>query len=647
MSLKKQMTIFIASMLLILLAGTFALNLSNTKNFLQDQLSSHAQDTATSLGLSLSTNADPEDVATMETMINAVFDRGYYANITLVDVEDKLIYERNTSYNMDAVPSWFIELISLETPTADALVQAGWFPLGTLSVTSHAGYAYVELWQAAIQLSTWFAIAAFVAVILVFLALRWMLKPLHQLEKQAAAIVDKRYIVQEKLPNTTEFRRVVHAMNVMVTKLKTVFEREAKAAEKLQKMAFQDSVTGLSNRRHFEMTVDSLLDPNLDTVPGKIALLRIEGLKELNDQFGYMIGDHVMKDIADLVQKSLKAPHCLFARLNGTELVAIVPSASTKHFESSLKLVCATLPDLLAQHQAESAPTSLSASFQSYSPGDQRGSLLAALDFGIEQANASGKNSVYHHQDEQKTDTENAMWEQLLDDAIRHNRFLLYQQAAYSADQSIHDKEVFIRLKAEDGHIHSAGYFMPGMEQIGRTADIDKLVIKLAFNYLQSHQENSLISINLTQSIVNDVGMQKWLKEALTTLENRQKMAFEISEQFVTSFKEASWALIQSLRSLGVQVGIDHFGSQFGKMRYLQELKPSYIKLDAALTKGIEHDEQVRSYVESLCEMCSSLDIEIIAMAVENETQRDAFQALGVQHFQGYYFGAPAPLNSH
>ncbi|MEA3404933.1 MAG: EAL domain-containing protein [Pseudomonadota bacterium] len=645
MSLKKKMMIFIASMLLILLAGTFALNLSNTKNFLQDQLSSHAQDTATSLGLSLSSNADPEDIATMETMINAVFDRGYYANITLNDIDDKPLYQRETSNKMEAVPAWFIELINLQTPTADSVVQAGWMPLGTLSVTSHAGYAYIKLWQELIQLATWFAISAFLAIVLVAIALRIMLKPLQQLETQAKAIVNKRYIIQKNLPSTTEFKQVVGAMNVMVNKLKTVFEREAKAAEKLQKMAFQDSVTGLSNRRHFEMSVDSLLDPNLDASPGLIGLIRIQGLKELNDQYGYMIGDHLMKDIAELMQKNLGSPQALLARLNGTELVVIIPSVSKNHFESHLKLIAASTPDLLAIHKATSAPTNLAISFKEFKAGDSRGALLASLDYGIEQANQLGTNRVFFCQSSEQASPQIKLWNERIDEALQTNRFLLYQQSAFSVDGKVHDKEVLIRLKDENGHIHSAGYFMPAVEQIGKTAEIDKLVVKLAFNHLNNTHEAQPISINLTQSILLNESMQAWLKQALQTISYKNKLAFELAEHLISTTPDATWKLMNELKYSGVKIGIDHFGSRFRNMRYLQDLKPDYVKLDAAFSKGIEHDEQIRSYVESLCEMTSSLDIEVFAMAVENEAQQVAFENLGVKLFQGYLYGAPSPLN--
>ena len=78
MSLNKQMIMFVVSVLIMVLIGTFYLNFSQTKSYLENQLESHAQDTATSLGLSLSSVADPEDPSSMETMINAVFDRGSY-----------------------------------------------------------------------------------------------------------------------------------------------------------------------------------------------------------------------------------------------------------------------------------------------------------------------------------------------------------------------------------------------------------------------------------------------------------------------------------------------------------------------------------------------------------------------------------------
>jgi len=645
MSLNKQMILFIASMVLILLLGTFTLNLNNTKNFLQEQLQSHAQDTATSLGLSLSSIENPEDISSMETMINAVFDRGYYSHITLIDMENAPLYHRENAKTMDDVPTWFINAIELDTPSAEALVQTGWIPVGTLSIASHAGYAYIELWKTAINLLLWFAIAAIAAILIVIYALKLMLKPLKEMEKQAEAIVKKEYLIQDDVPSTVEFRQVVSAMNAMVHKLKTVFERDANTAEKLQKMAYQDSVTGLSNRRHFEMIVDSLLDPNEDVPDGIICLLRVNELKELNDQYGYLVGDKLMKTLADDLQSQLYHENTVFARLNGTELVAVLPGLKASNIDQATSEIVSHVPEMLNNLQATDASTSISMAYTDYKPGQSRGPLLGNLDFAIEQAETQGTNQVFYYNTKTEEQAESESWEETLEQAITEKRFLLFQQSAYNTERTVHNQELFIRLKDVDGTVRSAGYFMPAVEQLNKTAEIDQLVINLVIQHLKTHVDTAMLAVNLSKAILENSAFQSTLLSTLTAnskLMNR--VAFEITERMVTEQKAFAWPLIAEFKKLGIQIGIDHFGARLGNMRYLQDLHPDYIKLDAAFSKAIESDEQTRNYVSSLCELADSLDIDVIAMAVENEEQIKAFSELGVSHFQGYYYGAPSAL---
>jgi len=645
MSLNKQMILFIASMLIILLLGTFALNLNNTKTFLQNQLQSHAQDTATSLGLSLSSVEDPEDISSMETMINAVFDRGYYAHISLTDMDNHVLYNRENEKSMDDVPDWFINAIKLNAPDAQALVQSGWIPIGTLSVQSHAGYAYEELWKSVINLSIWFGIAALITILIVIYALKIMLKPLKDMEKQAEAIVKKEYLIQENLPSTIEFRNVVSAMNAMVKKLQTVFERDANTAEKLQKMAYQDSVTELSNRRHFEMIIDTLLDPNEELPEGMICLIRVNELKELNDQFGYMVGDQLMKSLAENMRGNLSCEQSLFARLNGTELVAVLPGLVAKQLEQPSNIIANSFSTVLNNIQAKDAATSISVAYTDYQPGQSRGPILGNLDFAIEQAEKQGKNSVYYYNTKQNEQNQEHSWEETITQAITEKRFLIFKQSAYNADHSVHDQELFIRLKDTDGTIRSAGYFMPAVEQLNKSTEIDQLVISLVIQYLKTHLESNMLAINLSKAVIEDEGFHKNLIQILANhAKLAHRLAFELPERLINDQKGLTWPLINELRQFGVNIGIDHFGTRLANMRYLKDLRPDYVKLDSAFSKAIESDEQTRNYVSSLCELANSLDIDVIAMAVENEAQLKAFTELGVKYSQGYYFGAPTAL---
>ncbi|WP_321325016.1 EAL domain-containing protein [Thiomicrorhabdus sp.] len=645
MSLNKQMILFIATMLIILLLGTFTLNLNNTKNFLQDQLQSHAQDTATSLGLSLSSIENPEDLSSMETMINAVFDRGYYSHITLTDMDNHPLYSRENTKSMEAVPDWFINAIQLKAPEAQAMVQSGWIPIGTLSVQSHAGYAYTELWKSVVNLSIWFGIAALIAILIVIYTLKVMLKPLRDMEIQAEAIVKKEYLIQEHLPSTIEFRNVVSAMNAMVKKLQTVFERDANTAEKLQKMAYQDSVTELSNRRHFEMIVDTLLDPNEELPEGIICLIRVHDLKELNDRFGYLVGDKLMKSLADTMRTNLACERSFFARLNGTELVAVLPGLVSQQITQPCNNIASSLPEILDKLQATEAAASISVAYTDYQPGESRGPVLSHLDFAIEQAEKNGKNSVFYYNTKQSEENNEHSWEETLNQAMNEKRFLLFQQSAYDINHRVHDQELFIRLKDTDGSIRSAGYFMPAVEQLNKTAEIDQLVLNYVIQYLQTHLDTHILAINLSKAVLENDLFHKNLLQALANhAKLAHRMAFELPERLINEQKGLAWPLITELKNFGVNIGIDHFGTRLGNMRYLKDLRPDYVKLDSAFSKAIESDEQTRNYVSSLCELANSLDIDVIAMAVENEEQLKAFTELGVKYSQGYYFGAPSLL---
>ncbi len=644
MTLKKQIIIFITTLLVILLAGTFWLNFLNTKNFLKDQLTSHAQDTATSLGLSLSSVANPEEPASMKTMINAVFDRGYFLHIQLTDLDGEIIFYRQNPYEIRGIPTWFINAIPIEAPIAESIVQTGWFPIGSLQVQSHPGYAYIQLWQTTTSLLIWFFAALVLSIFFAYLALRAMLRPLEKIKKQAEAIVKKEYLLQENIPRTIEFRQVVSAMNAMVLKLKGVFERDAKMAEKLQKMAYQDTVTKMSNRQHFEMLTDSLLDPKQEASAGILCLIRVEELKDLNDQFGYLVGDKMICDLAKSLQQQLPSQKALYARLNGTEMIAVLPSLTAKQIHENVSVIANSFPKLLADLNAQQATTYISIAVMPYQPGETRGFLLSKLDFAIDQAKHLGKNQAYFYETEENKTTEYLEWEKIINESLAKKRFILFQQPAYTEDKSLYHKELLIRMKGADGILRSAGYFMPAVQRLNKVFEIDQIVIQLAINHLKSSKTTSLLAINLSQAVLSSEEAIRWLLESIKDLPPKS-FSFELPEDLILSEKAQAWPLIKQLRSLGIQIGIDHFGSQFNDMQYLQTLLPDYIKLDAAFSKAIDKDEQTRTYIASLCEMANSLDITVIAMAVENDSQKQSFKDLGIKHYQGYHFSTPEPLN--
>jgi len=640
MSLNKQMTIFVVSILLLILIGTFGLNFYQTKSYLENQLESHAQDTATSLGLSLSSVADPEEPSSMETMVNAVFDRGSYAHIALINTEGKPIYFRANSEEIAGVPEWFINIVSIQAPSAESLIQTGWIPIGKLRIKSNPELAYVKLWENTIAISIWFLIATLITIIIAYFAIKIMLSPLKKMELQAEAIVKKEYLLQEDLPSTTEFKRVVSAMNTMVRKLKSVFDRDAKMAEKLQKMAYQDKVTGLSNRTHFEMNIAPMLDEKLDASAGVMSLIRIHNLKDLNDKYGYLIGDEFIQLLAKNLKKAIPTREDLTARLNGTELITVAPTTNCQAFIIAMNTLYKDIGKIHQQLNTDESLLKISIGIIDYQPSEKRQELLARLDYAIDKAQEA---NCPHYESIHNSEHSDDVWMQTLDKAMKENRFLLFQQSAYTDNNAPHSKELFIRLKDADDNIQSAGYFMPAVQHLKREGEIDQLVIEMAIKYLATMPITSKTRLAINLTTFEDNTCMTSIEKYLQSIDSSQ-LSFETTEKLIIQNEQSAQKLITQLKSLKIKFGIDNFGSHFSNMAYLQKLRPDYIKLDAGFSQTIESDEQTTSYVSSLIDMCDSLDIEVIAMAVETKQQQQAFSKLGVKFYQGYLFNAPKQL---
>lgn len=643
MTFNRQILFFITGLVLVLFIGTFFLNLSNTQSFLQKQLRSHADDTATSLGLSLSSVADLDNPASIEAMINAVFDRGHYALIALHDVDGELVYQRTNTDLPESVPLAFINQITFDSPTATSLVQQGWMPIGRLSVQANPASAYSELWQVVKTLLAWFSAAAALAIILAGVLVKMLLRPLKQIEIQADAIVRKQYIYQEKLPATLEFKTLVQAMNKMVSQLKEVFDREARVADKLKRMTYQDSVTGLSNRYHFDMMLEAELLSSQETRQGSLFMLRVKGLKELNDQYGYQLGDAFMRELGKKMQTSLAHQEGVYARLSGLELIALLPSTRAAQLKEQAQALTHSVNPLLEQLNIKLNMVALSCVATDYQPGDKRQNLLGQMERGFQQLQDQPQQQLLLLGSNEAQNAKDHLAEHLVDLAFNQQALKLYQQASRNDQDQVHDTEIFVRMQDRDGTLRSAGYFMPAFEQQDCLADLDIEIVRLALEY-QAHKGTAEhLAINLSASLLNNnealnrlFGLLKKAKQA--------RLSFETQDLWAVQDVDYTKAVFARFREAGFQVGIDNFGSRFTDMQYLQAVQPNYIKLDAAFSRRIESDEQTRSYVSSVCELSLALDIPVIAMAVESRQQLDAFKATGINYFQGYLFGAPSPL---
>jgi len=643
MTLYRQLLFFVLGLLFILFAGTWLAGLQSTRTFLQEQLHSHAQDTATSLGLSLSTHFAHQDRAAMEAMINAIFDRGYYRVIRLDDLTGHTLIERHQDIRIEGVPSWFIHLVPLTAPSATAKLMNGWRQAGTIFVRSHPGYAYKALWESGLRTALWFGFVGLLTAVLGGVILRILLRPLQRVEHQALALCQRRYEIQEKLPRTRELRRVVEAMNQMTRKVREMFEEQAETARRLQQSCYCDTVTGLGNRRFLENQIAAALKDELGTVKGVFCLLRIHHLKEINEQRGMEAGDRLLERMGELLQKSVAGAvnQVVSARLSGGDFAVFLPDIDQDEGE----VVCGAMSALFARLASEGtafdkAVGNIGAVF--FENMTDFGSLLAVTDEVLREAISKGPNSwilrplsreAWHNAKGRQ------QWKTMLTVALDKRRLVLFSQPCIRPDQEKLHEEVLARLVDPEGKLISAGVFLPSVESLDLVNRFDLLVLEKILAALEEGLLSKQIAVNLfPRSLADPV----FLGLLQTVASKGAAVSLEMTEVAAVRNLDLLHTLSSRIRELGHGFGLDHFGQSFANFGYLKSLRPDYVKIDRAYTDELkDRDSDAYFFIGALCGVAHSLDIQVVAEGVETQQQFELLQSLKIDAMQGYFLARP------
>ncbi len=130
MTLFKQLFVGTSIVFLAVLGAMGTIYIKNAHMYLQEQLSSHAQDAATSLGMVLPASLADNDLVRAEVTVNAMFDRGYYQSIRVVNTQGETLLLKTLPAAPAGVPQWFVNVLPMETPAAESLISKGWRQMG-------------------------------------------------------------------------------------------------------------------------------------------------------------------------------------------------------------------------------------------------------------------------------------------------------------------------------------------------------------------------------------------------------------------------------------------------------------------------------------------------------------------------------------
>lgn len=654
MTLYRQLLLATLITLICLCTGLWLGDHKRTRDFLADQLASHAQDTATSLGLSLSTLTKGTDVPAMEAMISALFDQGYYTKIQFRDIHGVTVIDRHGTIQVEGVPAWFVRLTPLPMPQAEALVMQGWQQTGTIIVQSHPGYAYRTLWNSALATAWWFAGATLAVALCGSLALHRLLKPLVAVEEQALALSERRFHVQDVLPRTRELRRVVLAMNRMTERIREMFHEQAAIAENLRQRAYQDSLTALGNRRFLEAQAATQLESQTDGSKGALLLLQIQSLKSLNQEQGYTAGDQCIIDAATSLRRACaQLPEAILARLGGGDLAALLPNTDQSTANRIASQVLEELNQPGEAGDSSQRPGIVACGGVIYSQGMSFGDLLAKADSALNTARYREENKAIFVTDEEpgqeRATTGKAGWKTLLEQVLTERTIYLYTQpTVYREDRRrIFHHEILTRVANVEGNHVPAIRFLPIAEQLDLMPALDRVILEHIFALPPDLLLPRRLAVNLSPLSLADPEFVTWILEQLRYCATSGRLlSFEFPEFRAIRHLHLIKSFAEAIQAMGHAVGIDHFGQGMTHYGYLRSLLPNYVKIDRAITNELLSEAtDSHFFVSSLCTVAHSLDISVIVEGIETEKQWQTVASLPIDAVQGYYIRRPAPLN--
>jgi diguanylate cyclase (GGDEF)-like protein/PAS domain S-box-containing protein len=430
------------------------------------------------------------------------------------------------------------------------------------------------------------------------------------------------------------------------------------ASDRIHNLAFYDSLTQLPNRQLLLDRLGHALVTNArNHKTSAILLLDIDQFKTLNETLGYDVGDMLLQEVADRLLKCVP-PGNTIARIGGDEFVVLLEDLSDKLDEAAEETrviankILASLSQLyqLSAH-AHHSSVSIGVTLLSGANATEE-ELLKQADIAMYQAKNSGRGAVrFFDPKMQEEISARAELESELRKALEQNQFkLFYQIQVDNLGQPI-GAEALIRWQHPVRGMISPYQFIPLAEELGLILGIGDWVFNTACTQLKQWQQNPktrelTLSINVSAKQFNQEDFVDRLEAIVAA--HKVDPAFlklELTESMLLEDVESMISKMIVLRKSGIGFELDDFGTGYSSLLYLKKLPLNQLKIDQSFVRDINIDENDKVIVRTIINTAHSLNLKVIAEGVETEEQLSFLQSEGCNHYQGYYFGKPMPID--
>lgn len=424
------------------------------------------------------------------------------------------------------------------------------------------------------------------------------------------------------------------------------------AEEKLQHEATHDALTGLPNRPFFMGRLSTALDKTREINGYKVSVLFIDldRFKYVNDSLGHLIGDQLLKEISARLRDCMR-PSDLVARLGGDEFTILVEG---KYDITEVTRIAERIqhkfgiPFNLRGHEVYS---SASIGILHASPAHKSSEdIMRDADTAMYQAKRAGK--ARHEVFDEKMHSaakEILRLETDLRRAVEREEIGVYYQPIYSlATNQIECFESLARWDHVELGAIPPSKFIPLAEEIGLIDRLCEQVLRRACREIGSLQNRSTdeqkfaVSVNLSCRQFGQNSLVQNIQDILDqTGFSPSHLKLEITESVFFEHQHRATAMLDELRSNGIEINIDDFGTGYSNLGYLKTLPISALKLDRSFVSMIDADGQNDEIVRAIITLSRNLGLRVIAEGIETESQLDTLRALECESGQGFLLAAP------